>query len=370
LRAIYGLNVPALYLLMTSMTFYTHAADRSRLNRRFHLPRSSGETAMIKLRVLVLACGVTLAVLPVAGAQDKGPTIQKKQVNKDTYEDMLKSYQQGGGSYRFVSGDETLTSGDLVTIARKGAEGKVTGVFVYADPKTNKLYVRPKAGQAPVSIPAKDIDKIERISPAVGSPEKGGIKPAIEFGDKPAPKYEIHTMTVRNGTSTSTFYYDNSLSPAERDQLGAMERASNDLVQKSTTIETLRAAMENAANDSGTTVVQTAAPVYPSYIVDPYYYPYVGYYNAYYYPDFPLGTGGPYWGLYGGLYGVGYYGGASNTTVVVRDSGNAGQSMAALAKSLSEAQAALNEAQKNYTAMSRRGIYDPSGHIVAVRLEE
>jgi hypothetical protein len=322
-------------------------------------------------RMLALACGVTLAAAPWSVAQDKKSVIENKQVKKETMSELLRNYQQGG-SYRFVSGDEVLTSGDFVSISRKGNEGKLTGVFVYSDSKSGKLFVRPKAGQPPVGVTAKDIDRIERIRPAVGTQEKGGVRPAIEAGgDKQAPNYEIHTMAVRSGPVTSYFYYDNSLSPAERDHLRALEKAGSDMVQKGNTIEMLNRAIENAAETPAVDVVQTGGPGYGYY---PYFYPYVypvAWYSAYYtmyYPVTPLAIY-PYDYPYGFGY-PGYMGGGGNSTVVIRDSGNQGQSIAALTKSLSEAQAALTEAQKNYVAVARRAVTDSSGRVVAVRLEE
>jgi len=327
---------------------------------------------MTKVPMLALACGVAsaaLALAPWASAPGKTPPIQKKEAAKQSFDDLLKSHQQGNGSYRFVSGDETLTSGDAVSITRKGADKRVTGTFVYSDSKTGKLYIRPRAGERPVGIPAGDVDKIERVTPAVGTPEKGGIRPAIEQGEKPAQRYEIHTMTVQNGPYRTTFFYDMSLSGAERDQLSAMEKAGNDIVQKGTTIESLRTAMQNAATDTGTSVVQTAAPAYGQYIpAYPYYYP-VEYYNLYYYLYYPMVPFAPYGATFPG-YGYGYGGGGGNTTVVIRDSGSNAQSIAALTKSLNEAQTALADAQKNYLAATQRAVYDPNGRIVAVRLEE
>jgi hypothetical protein len=243
---------------------------------------------------------------------------------------------------------------------------------VYSDPKNGKLYVRPKAGQPPVGVPGKDIDRIERIRPAIGTPDKGGVRPAIEQGgDKTGPNYEIHTMAVRNGPTTSYFFYENSLSSAERDQLSAMEKAGNDVVQKGNLMESLGRALENAADTSPVEVVTT-----PSYAGYPYYYPYfypVAFYNLYYnlyYPMAPLAVYG--YAPFGGYGYPGYAGGGGggSSTVVIRDSGNTGQSIAALTKSLSEAQAALAEAQKNYVAVTRRAVMDPAGRIVAVRLEE
>jgi hypothetical protein len=316
---------------------------------------------MNHLRMLLVACVATLAVALPATAQDKSPPAQKKEAPKSTADNP-------SSNYRFVSGDETLTSGDAVSVTRKGA-GKVTGTFVYSDPKSNKVFIRSQAGQPPVAVPAGEIEKIERITPAAGSPGKGSVRPAFEAGEKAALRYEIHTMTVRNGPSTNTFFYDSTLSPAEREQLRALENANNDVLQHGSTIESLREAIQNAANDTGVSVVQ-AGGGYPAYVpLYPYYYP-VAYYNLYYYLYYPMlpfaayDFGGPFGGYYGG------YGGGGNSTVVIRDSGSSAQSLAALTKSLSEAQAALVTAQKNAIAMSHRAVYDADGRIVAVRLEE
>ncbi len=248
---------------------------------------------MTKLRMLALACGVTLAVAPLAPGQDKTPPIQKKELKKDTFDELLKSYQQGATYASYRSGDQVLNTGDFVTVNTKG-EGKVTGVFVWADPKSGRLYIRTRAGLPPIGVPARDADKIERIAPASGTAPKNGIRPAIEMDQTPAQAGqggpEIHTMTVRNGPSTSTFFYDNSLSAAERDQLGAIEKAGGDLVQKSNTVDTLRQALQNAASDNGTSVVQGGYGAYP------YYYP-LAYYNPFYYYN-------PYYGFFGGAYGA------------------------------------------------------------------
>jgi hypothetical protein len=330
---------------------------------------------MSKLRMFALAgtAAMAAAVLaPFAPAQDKPPPIESKQVKKDTFADLLKGYQQGTGSYRFVSGDETLTSGDFVAISRKGNNERLSGVFVYADAKSGKLFIRPKAGQPPIGVLSRDVDKIERIRPAVGTPDKGGVRPAIETGEKASAGYEIHTMTVHNGTNTTMFFYETSLSGAERDQLSAMEKAGNDLVQKGNSVESLRQALETAANTPPTTVVETSngGNGYPGYAY-PYYYP-VAYYNMYW-----VAYGGPlpatvnypfYPASYMGYPGNG--GGGGNTTVVVQNTGSNGQGIAELTKSLGEAQAALVEARKTYVATTNRAIVDPNGRIVAVRLEE
>lgn len=337
---------------------------------------------MMKLRMLVLACGALVAagpLTPVAPAQDKAPPIQTKQVKKDTYQNLLNNYQQGGGNYRFVSGDETLTSGDFVSISRKGM-GKVSGVFVYSDPKTGKLYVRAKAGQRPIAVPSSDIEKIERIRPAVGTTGKGGIKPAIETGEKQGPNYEIHTMTVHNGPETTMFHYGTSLSDAETNELRALERARTEVLRKRAMVDSLSQAIDNAAAPPVNIVATNTGGGY-GYGGYPYYaytpYAGFGYYSPVYTPwvigwpgwNYGLtnyGVASPGWG-WPGMYP---YGGGSNSTVVVENTGSTGQSVAALTKALGEAETALATARKNYIAASQRAVYDPSGHIVAVRLEQ
>jgi hypothetical protein len=327
---------------------------------------------MSKLGMLGLACGVMLAATGAAKAQVQpaggaGATIQDKPLNKDSFEALKKSYQQGESFARYGQGEKVVNHGDWVRVTPKGGE-PITGVFVWSDPKTGKLYIRRKAGTAPVAVPARD-GVIDRIRPAVDGDEKGGVIPPVLGYEKPAsdPGYEIHTMTVRNGPYTTTYYYDSSLSPGEQDQLGAIEKAGSAVVQKGTLVESLRKSLEYAANDSGTTVVQNGggygygAPVFAY----PYFYP-IGYYNLYYYLYYPWYGGYPY-----GYGWPGYYSGGSGSTVVVNNSGDGGAKIAALTKSLGEAQASLAEAQKNYLALwQRSAIYDPSGRIVAVRLEE
>jgi len=259
-----------------------------------------------------------------------------------------------------------------VTITRKDNE-KVTGTFVWADPKNNRLFIRPKAGQAPVAVATNDVDKIERIAPAVGTTGKGTVRPAIE-GDGPSPSYEITTMRVHNGPYTTQFFFDDSLSPAEREQLRAMEKASNDVAQKGMEIESLSKAIQNANEQPATTVVSTGGGY--GYAASPYVVPYPFVYPVAYglYSPLPPGMnfGGNYLYYYGGIptnYMAAYPTG-NNTTVVTQNSGDNAKTLAALTKSLGEARTALADAQKRNTAMANRAVYDPSGRIVAVRLEQ
>jgi hypothetical protein len=325
---------------------------------------------MNKIGTLALACAVTLTIASTARAQEKpgGPGPSKK----DSFEELLKSYRQGGGSHRFVVGDTAMKHGEFVTVTAKGMD-PISGVFVWADPKSGKVYIRQKAGMPPIAVPGRDIEKIR---PAAGAPDKGGVKPAIEGEAQAAPGNEIHTMTIQDGPNTRTYFFDSSLSPAERDQLGAIERAGTDLAQKAALVESLRNSLENAANDSGVTVIPGGGGYggygyMPPYLGYPYYYP-VAYYNLYYYLYYPMFGGYPYgYGGFPGYYGGGYGGGGGGggSTVVVNNSGG-GSGVAALSKSLAEAQNALTDAQKTYAAVRNRGIYDSDGRIIAVRLEE
>jgi hypothetical protein len=298
---------------------------------------------MNTFRMLVVACGMVLAGAMSAPAQEKAQDKPREEA----------------GSYRFVSGDEVLTHGDSVTLVRKGGE-KVSGTFVWADPKSGRMFVRPKAGVAPVAVMAKDVDKIERITPAIGQLEKGGVRPAIETEGKPLPKYEIHSMSVRNGPYTSTFFYDLSLSSAERDQLRAMEKAANEVARQGTLIESLNQAIQDSARTDNVNVVQTAYPGYGAYAGVPYPYLYPYYYPVNYYVT--------YYAMYP-AYAFGYYP-FGGSTVVMQNSGTGTETQAKLTKSLSEAQAALAAAQKDLAMATNRAIYDPAGRVVAVRLEE
>src|SRR5262245_41414375 len=116
------------------------------------------EDSMNAVRMFV-ALGVALAATPYLAAQEKNtdaqPPVQEAGAKKQTANE---------ATYRYVSGNETLTHGDDVTITRKGGE-KVKGTFVWMDPKANRLYIRPSAGAAPVAVAADDIDKMERVMP-------------------------------------------------------------------------------------------------------------------------------------------------------------------------------------------------------------
>src|SRR5436305_1050612 len=101
---------------------------------------------------LLVTFGIALAAAPFVAAQEKteenSPPAQKKPAAPQA---------ANQGAYQYVSGNETLSSGDQVTLTRKGGE-KVKGTFVWSDPQNKRLYIRPRAGAAPVAVAADDVD--------------------------------------------------------------------------------------------------------------------------------------------------------------------------------------------------------------------
>lgn len=136
------------------------------------------------------------------------------------------------GTYRFVTNDEILRHGDVLTITRKGGAAKLSGVFVYADEKSGRLFVRPQPLSAPVAIAANDVEKIDRITPAVGRADSGEVRAAFRADEKSRPAYEIHEMLGHNGPYTAVYFYESTLSPGERQQLLSIEKASGEVVEK------------------------------------------------------------------------------------------------------------------------------------------
>jgi len=323
---------------------------------------------------MFVALGVALAATPFLAAQEKTADVQPTAQEKGA-----KKQAANQGMYRYVSGNETLTHGDEVTLTRKGEGGKVKGTFVWMDPKSNRLYIRPEAGAAPVAVAADDIDKMERVTPVANVQDKGGVRPAINDGDPQArPNSEIHVLEIYNGTTKSVHHFGDKLSRAERERLAEIDRAAADVADKRLTIQSLSRSVQNMGTDTGTAVVQTAAapPTLPYWAYPFYdYYAPGGYATPYYYPSYGP-YAGPMYGLgYGAGYGLGYgYGGygmgAAPSTVVVQTSGGGGASRSDLMKSLGEAQTALANAQKSYAAVQNNAVYGSGGQIIAVRMPE
>jgi len=266
------------------------------------------------------------------------------------------------GQERFASGDTTMTHGDSVTLTRKGGE-KVSGVFVWSDAKAGRVYIRPKAGQAPVAVATNEIEKVDRVIPAAAKADKGGIAPAVETNDARGPVYEIHTMTVHSGPLAVTYYFDDSLSESERNELRALEKAASELARREMRVETLRQELDAATQPPAPLVL---VPYNELLYGEPYYdYSYAGY--------APYGGYGSYAGYapyapYLPLFG--YRPRSPVVNVVVQTAPPPAPDTEKITKSLDEAIAARDAAQKQYRALASRDVYDGRGHIVAVRLEK
>jgi hypothetical protein len=353
---------------------------------------------MNQFRLLALVVGVTLAANQVVVAQEKPepgtPAIQKTEVKEGRATAQPQSNNQGAATSRFVSGDEVLNHGDAVTITRKGDGTKVSGNFVWADPKAGRLYIRPKAGEAPVAVPTDDVGKIERIALVGNAPDQSTVKPAVLTGDRAPIRSEIQSMEIFNGPFKSVAYNGPPLSAPERERLSALQKATNAVAEKGMLVQSLKRDIQNAStSDSSVNVYQSnpwvATFPYYAFPLYSYYYPW-SYYGPYYYSSYPSSYFNPYFNYAYGLsyyspyyysYYVPYYSsfypafptfwyGGGSTNVVVNTTGGEDATLKNLKKSLSEAQNSLAEAQKNYAAIQNRAIYAPNGQIVAVRMEE
>ena len=299
---------------------------------------------MRTLLIPVVAVAMVALGAPIAAGQQ--PRIEKKSVDGERYGELVQGFQGNADSARFVSGDEKLTHGDFVTLHRKAGEA-VRGMFVWADPK-GRLYIRTKAGERPTAVPANDIAKIDRVVPASGQADKGKVTPAIEGDTDNRPTYEIQTMTVRNGPVPVTYYFDNSLSDAERKELRALEKAAADVSEKQMQVAAHQQALDDAIGRSAAPPMYADAGPYAYYPNMPYTY---SDWANYPYPWFP---------------------GRFTYVVVVPQNAPETQTLdpAKLQKNVSDAKAALETSRKNYAALASHAVYDNRGHIVAVRLEE
>jgi hypothetical protein len=251
-------------------------------------------------------------------------------------------------TYRVVANDEILTHGNAVTITSKTGSANVSGVFVYADPKSARLYVRPRAGQAPVAVALNEIQKIDRIAPAVDRSVKDGVRPAIESDARPISSFEIHELQVRNGPYTNVYFYESSLSPKEQEQLTTITRTAADVEAKGLMVDRLSRAIQEAVTEW----TVPSVPLLSAEVILPYAYP----------PLFVLPTNSP---TTNSVILPGY---AAIVPTSVRR--HPRDSLAELTKSLSEAEAALAMSRKNYETACSRAIYEPGGRIIAVRLED
>jgi hypothetical protein len=326
---------------------------------------------------LFVALGVALAADPFVAAQEAEQKEAPQQAPK-------KSAAQGEGMYQFVSGNTTLNHGDPVTLTLKNGQ-KVEGTFVWRDPQSNRLYVRTKPGAAPVAVAADDINN---LTMAANVQEKGGVKTAQNTGETARPRGEIQTLEIYNGSTKTVHHFGDGLSRSEREQLASIDEAAANVAERKLMVQSINRSIQNLGSE--TTSVNVVPPAggpstlpywaYPFYDYNP-----IGGYTPYYYAPrygaYAFG-GYPYYGYDNG-YGYGYgpwagwgssapgYGPAgTGSTVVVQTTGGGGTSRAELMKNLTEAQASLAQAQKNYAAVQNRAVHGPSGQIIAVRQPE
>jgi hypothetical protein len=290
---------------------------------------------MYKQLLLALFGALTLTCAPLLG-QEKDASRTKSPIEI--------------GTHRFVSNDEVLAHGDVVTIRRKAGKASVSGVFVRADPRSARLFVRPQPGQAPVPVATNDIENVDRITPTLGRLGNGGIRSAFGIEERPTSTYEIHELQVRNGPYSKSYYYDSSLSPSERELLMAISRASADVEAKGQQVDLASRMLHEAIAES----VAPEVPVVLAADTFPYAYPQILILDQSLRPN--------------PVYSVGYSP-VVPTPVVVKRWASA-DSLADLTKNLREAEAVLAQARKDYETTRERAIFDPAGHIIAVRLDD
>lgn len=311
---------------------------------------------MKPLHVLALA-GVLVALGSTAIAQEKpAPAKQDAAAKPDP-------------NVRTGESQRQLHHGDRVVL-----KGKGEATVVWQDTKSDKVYVRTKAGERPVAVSRNEITDVR---PVAGTKNTGGIRPAVE-GDPPPPSadYEIRSVQVYNGPYKTVHFFGRDLSPAERAQLNDLEKAANRVADDEELVENLENAIQRPSipTSQEVNVVPTPAAtpypygmpgVYPySYFAPyyPYYYYPISYYNNYYFNYYPpLAFFPPMMPQ-------------TSPTIIVQNSGgganDGGASRTDLAKALQAAQDRLRKDRESYAQASSRAVYDPSGRIVAVRFEE
>ena len=291
-----------------------------------------------------------------AGAQ--GVVVKKKVVSADQYQKMTEDATRG------VLSGEALHNGDLVSIRRKGQEGRLNGTFVYEDGKNNRILVRPKAGATPVAVPLKDIEEIDRIMPASTEGGKGGVRFASD--EAAAARGEIHVLEVFNGPVKEVRYYGANLSPAEKQELAALQKAANDLAAD----QEAAARLERTLQEQPTPVEQAyqqqraaqAAANTQSYFA----------FENYNYANGGMNFGGNY------LFPSPLLGGMplismslpTPPSLLVPPAPLPPSSQADLLKAVQSARERVDHARQAYQTARSRAITDESGSIVAVRLDE
>ncbi len=316
---------------------------------------------MTTTRVAPLAWGALLLLTPLLSAQ--GLVVKKKVVSPDQYQQLTEA-----ATTPTALGGEGLHNGDMVSLRRKGVEGRLNGTFVYEDAKTSRIFVRPRAGEAPVPVALKDIEDVERIVPASTSGGKDGVRFATDDGPR-ARHREIYMLEIYNGPVKEVRYYGPNLSPAEKQELAALQKAANELTADQETAVHL----ERSLNEQPTpaelmaqqyrlasmlALASTSGFTYSNYGFNPSPYNFGG--NLFY-----PAVSGPY---FGGTMPI------INTVAAPAPTPAAGQapqpSQAELMKSLKEARERVEQDRQALASLRNRAILDSDGSIVAVRLDE
>ncbi len=173
------------------------------------------------------------------------------------------------GAYSDVSFSEVnekaeLKHGTLISLKLNDST-KVIGHLVRIDPKTNRLFLRIKPGEAPIAYNESSIQKLEKatrqVNPIVPAGFNGEtwknlpnglqennqgvirikpktealIKPAVDFGDEQVRartenvvESEISKQVIYNGPYRTVVYHSNVISPGERDILEHLQKAENE----------------------------------------------------------------------------------------------------------------------------------------------
>jgi hypothetical protein len=324
-----------------------------------------------------------MLLTPWLGAQGGGVVVKKKVLNPEQFQRMT----EGATTQTALSG-EALDNGDFVSLRRKNQEGRLNGVFVYEDTKNQKIYVRPRPNEAPVAIPVKEIEDMERIVPASTQGAKGGVRFANE--DQLGARHrEIQALSIYNGPNKEVRYYAPTLSNAEKQELQAMARAANDVASGQDTVASLERSMGDQPGTYEEAVSReilarqkmimalasvSAPPMMPIYT---YNFPYESFS---YLPTYNYG-GNIIWGGGLGMPNLGAYGlglGASfgagvqsiQSVTVAAPQPARPQDLPELQKSLQSAREKLDRDRQAYATARSRAIVDDRGDIVAVRLDE
>lgn len=308
---------------------------------------------MRRAPLAALACGTLLLATAALPAQQKaGPVVKKKVVSADEYRKL-----RAAAEARPAAGENTLKHGDFVTLSRR-AGGRLSGVVVYAEQASDRLFVRPRSGAAPVAVSLKDVTEIERIVPAASTG---------------ASEAEITPLEIFNGAVRTVHFFAPTLSPGEKEQLRDLESAANKLAEQQNLAELVEEQMARGLSDDETgAVTVTQRGGFGGGL--PYGfgygggggYPYMSFVPFYRYLPYSLSYW-PFVNYFPMYYGAGGVGGQS-TVVVQRPSRE--ETQANLMKQYDRLTESLGKARQSYDSARRRAVFDDEGRLIAVRNNE